>query len=133
MTIDVSWRARENGVVTTSAAQITRREEIGPLLARLDGTFGARLLHRSRPLLPTGLADHDVIVGVRHGRAVMLYSDGEIDGWVTVGDGPDTGTTYLEYDFPPGSELDLSTVEQAIEEFRATGTRPTCVEWQPAE
>ncbi|MCP3804006.1 Imm1 family immunity protein [Allokutzneria sp. A3M-2-11 16] len=133
MTIDVTWRALHNSAVATESAQITTTEDIGPLLARLEGTFGARLLHRDRDLLPSGLVDHDVIVGVRDGRAVMLYSDGDIGGWVTVGDNPNTEITYLEYDFPPHSELPLSIVERAVEEFRVTGTRPTCVEWQVAE
>ncbi|GGM70339.1 hypothetical protein GCM10012275_45910 [Longimycelium tulufanense] len=34
--------------------------------------------------------------------------------------------------FPPDALLPLDTVRQALREFRRTGQRPTCVDWQPA-
>ncbi|WP_170176282.1 Imm1 family immunity protein [Lentzea flaviverrucosa] len=49
----------------------------------------------------------------------------------------DSPTLYVDTDtktpFPPNSALPLARILAALEEFRQTGERPTCVDWQESD
>lgn len=77
-------------------------------------------------------------VGVNGDRGVLRYSGRDWpEGVYSTGDGPAQGEPlryfYMDTDteFPPNSDVPLTTVRQAVREFLTTnGARPTCVEWQ---
>jgi len=50
---------------------------------------------------------------------------------VLAGDTPeDDRPVFAEVDFPSHCEIPRDRVEEALQEFMATGGRPSCVEWQ---
>ena len=62
----------------------------------------------------------------------------EVAAWVSKTDAvlADAPTFYLDKatrtEFPADAVIPLSLVHQALQEFRVTGERPTCIDWQPS-
>ena len=63
--------------------------------------------------------------------------DREFWSWASVSNEEIVGfppVLYIDKDnrtlFPPRSVISLATITKALDEFRQTGERPTCIEWQ---
>ncbi|SHG76173.1 Imm1 family immunity protein [Streptoalloteichus hindustanus] len=135
MTLEASWRVVDGDVWRTEGLTITTSEQVRQLIVALSrhDTTDARAYLPQRPLLPSGWPDHEIIIGVRGDRGSLLYSDGDIGGWVTLGDGPEDPPVYAEGEFPARCEIPLPELEEALVEMVEAGRRPECVVWQPFE
>ncbi|MER5266471.1 Imm1 family immunity protein [Actinosynnema sp. NPDC002837] len=107
-----------SGVDELRAAGDVRR-----LLDRLAVAREATLVHGDRP-------DHRVWVGVRGDRGAMLFTDVITGSWASLGEGPRRRPRYAGVRFPTHCEIPVADLAVAIEEFLATGQRPTLVPWQ---
>lgn len=82
--------------------------------------------------------DHESTIGALHYFGPDEYDEpGRFWSWASVSneDLPSSPPVlYIDKDnrtpFPPRSALTLKTITKALDEFRQTGTRPTCIEWQ---
>lgn len=101
----------------------------------------AQVYSLNRPLLASGYPDHELMIGVDRERqkgiiALMNPDEGNI---FTVGDDGDSrDVAYFlaghRMEYPPGIEIPLNLVRDAVKEFLATGGRtPRCVRWQTSD
>jgi immunity protein Imm1 of predicted polymorphic toxin system len=97
----------------------------------------AALYSLDRPKLPSGAADHQLLVGVDRERGIGLVGFMDADGNVITVGPPDGRDEVVYYscgeitEFPGPSEVPVDLVRQAAREFLASGgQRPTCVQWQ---
>ncbi|WP_394617499.1 Imm1 family immunity protein [Lentzea sp. JNUCC 0626] len=81
--------------------------------------------------------DPESAIGALHYVGPDEYDEpGRFWSWASVSNEEFTDTPVLYIDkqnrtlFPPKSAISLNTITMALEEFRQTGTRPTCIEWQ---
>jgi hypothetical protein len=97
----------------------------------------AALYSLERRKLPSGAADHQLLIGVDRELRIGLVSYFDADGnRITVG--PPDGRDEVVYyscgeitEFPGPSEVSIELVRQAAKEFLTSGgQRPTCVQWQ---
>ncbi|MFI8093939.1 Imm1 family immunity protein [Streptomyces sp. NPDC086080] len=99
----------------------------------------ASLHSLARPLMPAGVPDHELLVGVdgQVRRGVLAFMDE--GNWVSLDPSTKRGeSTYSimgnSTEFPSRSEIPLNLVRQAVKEFLLSGgQRPQCVEWQEPE
>lgn len=97
----------------------------------------AALYSLDRPKLPSGAADHQLLVGVDRESKVGLVGFMDADGNVITVGPPDGRDEVVYYscgeitEFPGPSEVPVDLVRQAAREFLTSGgQRPTCVQWQ---
>ncbi|WP_143261336.1 Imm1 family immunity protein [Allokutzneria sp. NRRL B-24872] len=81
--------------------------------------------------------DHEREVGALHYVGPREEEDGaEVGTWVTKGKAREEGAPPLYVDraakreFPPNAGVPLDKLREALAEFRSTGRRPRCVDWQ---
>jgi hypothetical protein len=60
----------------------------------------------------------------------VLFTDVINDSWAGLGEGPRPRPRYAGVDFPTHCGIPVADLAVAIEEFLATGQRPTLVPWQ---
>ncbi|WP_406100932.1 Imm1 family immunity protein [Streptomyces sp. NBC_01003] len=118
-------------------------EEVDSLIGELlgsDCSENMAVLHSlERPLMPVGVPDHELMVGVNGDLQVGVLSFMDDGNFVSLG--PDDGRGEVSYsimgnmtEFPERSEISISLVRQAVKEFlSSSGKRPACVEWQVPE
>ncbi|MGA5408747.1 Imm1 family immunity protein [Streptomyces lavendulocolor] len=106
-----------------------------------DDLHGVQLFSLTRPNLPAGWPDHELIAGVRRDRKAGVLSSLDADcdpvghvvsvGNMELGRGPVNYTVGDSvHDFPLFSEISIEAVRQGVKEFVVSGgKRPTCVEW----
>jgi hypothetical protein len=102
--------------------RVRAAEDVHRLLSRLS-TEDATLVHSDCP-------EHRVRVGVRGDRGAILFHDVITGSWASLGEGPRQRPRYAGIRFPTHCEIPVSDLAAAIEEFLATGQRPTLVPWQ---
>jgi hypothetical protein len=111
------------------------------LLSPLDENL-AQVHSLQRPRLPSGVPDHEVLVGVDGSRRVGVVAFGDSDGNAftlsSPGDYRDGEIAYgimgHSREFPDHSEIPVDLVRQAVKEFLFSGgQRPECVQWQIPE
>ncbi|MEU6682828.1 Imm1 family immunity protein [Streptomyces sp. NPDC046832] len=96
----------------------------------------ASLHHMERPLMPAGVPDHELLVGVDAGAQVGVLAFMDDGNFVSLDPSKQRGeVTYSimgnATEFPEGSEIPIALVRQAVHEFMSSGgQRPTCVQWQ---
>jgi hypothetical protein len=100
----------------------------------------AALYSLDRPLMPSGAADHQLLVGVDRELGVGLVGFMDAGGNVITVGPPDGRTEVIYYstaevtEFPGPCEIPVDLVRRAAKEFLASGgQRPTCVRWQVPE
>lgn len=100
----------------------------------------AALYSLDRPKLPSGAADHQLLVGVDRERGIGLVGFMDAEGNVITVGPPDGRDEVVYYscgeitEFPGPSEIPLDQVRQAAKEFLTSGgQRPTSVQWQVPE
>lgn len=103
--------------------ELRATEDVRRLLDRLAAAQDATLVHGDRP-------DHRVWVRVRGDRGAMLFTDVLTGSWASLGEGPRQRPRHAGVDFPTHCEIPVADLAVAIEEFLATGQRPTLVPWQ---
>ncbi|MEU1003802.1 Imm1 family immunity protein [Streptomyces tibetensis] len=99
----------------------------------------ASLHHTERPLMPAGVPDHELLVGVDAGSQVGVLAFMDDGNFVSLD--PLKGSGEVSYsimgnatEFPESSELPIALVRQAVNEFLCSGgQRPKCVQWQEPE
>jgi hypothetical protein len=99
----------------------------------------AQLFSAERPLLPSGVPDHELLAGVDRSRQVGVLAFMDDGNWVSLG--KPTEQEEIAYylarhwtGFPGNSEIPVELVRQAVKEFLVSGgQRPMCVEWQVPE
>jgi hypothetical protein len=111
---------------------------VDALLAEPFENSVATLYAMSRPLLPSGVPDHEMLIAVNaeDGVGGLRYmGDGT---WYAEGAASRHEEVYYLYmghdrDFPRDSEISIDLVRLAVKEFLATnGERPTVVGWRSA-
>jgi hypothetical protein len=100
----------------------------------------ATLYSLDRPLMPSGQADHQLLVGVDRELRVGLVGFMDAGGNVITVGPPDGRLEVVYYctgeitEFPGPSEIPIDLVRRATKEFLTSGgQRPTCVRWQVPE
>lgn len=109
--------------LTSGVDELRAAEDVRRLLDSLTVAQDATLVHTDCP-------DHRVWVGVRGDRGAMLFTDVITGSWASLGEGPRRRPRYAGVDFPTHCEIPVADLAVAIEEFLATGQRPTLVPWQ---
>ncbi|MEJ2852064.1 MULTISPECIES: Imm1 family immunity protein [unclassified Saccharothrix] len=107
----------------TGVDEVRGTEDVRRLLDLLSVAEDATLVHRDTP-------DNRVWVGVRGDRGAMLFTDVFTGSWASLGEGPRLRPRYAGVRFPTHCEIPVADLAVAIEEFLATGQRPTRVPWQ---
>ena len=97
----------------------------------------AALYSLDRPAMPSGQADHQLLVGVDRELRVGLVGFMDAGGNVITAGSPGGRLEAVYYctgeitEFPGPSEIPVGLVRRAAREFLASGgQRPTCVRWQ---
>jgi hypothetical protein len=111
---------------------------VDALLAEPFDNSVATLYALSRPMLPSGVPDHEMLIGVNaeDGVGGLRYMGGGT--WYAAGATSRHEEVYYRYtgherDFPRDSEISIDLVRLAVKEFLATnGERPTVVGWRSA-
>jgi len=111
-------------------------DKVGERVAEVDHV--ARLLQILDTEAPFGITvtpsvgsvEYEVVVGMQGGLGALCYTD-EDGSWYSRGETPEGGgPVFAEVDFPSHCEIPRERLEQALQEFMTTGSRPICVEWQ---
>jgi hypothetical protein len=112
---------------------------VGELLNERHDQNCALVFSMDRPLLPSGVFDHELAVGVDRtagvGVATLRLDHANVSSQGTHNRG------IVEYmlmgharEFMPGSEIPIESICRIVKEFLLNGgNRPTCVEWQEEE
>ncbi|WP_443049937.1 Imm1 family immunity protein [Streptomyces sp. NBC_00287] len=109
-------------------------------LLLIDPSRNLAALHSmERPLMPAGVPDHELLVGVDGEAQVGVLAFMDDGNWVSFD--PSTSRGEVSYfimgnitEFPSHSEIPLPFVRQAVKEFLSSGgQRPTCTQWQEPE
>ncbi|WP_158101836.1 Imm1 family immunity protein [Streptomyces swartbergensis] len=112
---------------------------IDALLAGGPSENLASLHSMERPLMPAGVPDHELLVGVDAGPQVGVLAFMDDGNYASLD--PSKGRGEVSYsimgnatEFPENSEISIALVRQAVNEFLSSGgQRPTCVQWQEPE
>lgn len=112
---------------------------IDALLASDPSENLAALHSMERPLMPAGVPDHELLVGVNGESQVGVLAFMDDGNFVSLD--PAKGRGEASYfimgnmaEFPSHSEISIALVRQAVKEFLSSGgQRPTCVQWQEPE
>ncbi|SDL21558.1 Immunity protein Imm1 [Lentzea albidocapillata subsp. violacea] len=75
-----------------------------------------------------------LVVGMRRDRGALMWCEQD-EGFVPVAGANLDHADYFTWDshhfcFPPGSEVQINLVHEAVQEYVRTGQRPACVEWR---
>lgn len=92
--------------------------------------------------LPDRMFKLDIAPGCGLGALHFVGPDpdsdtGEVGSWASRAEDKvaNPPVLYIDKDnetlFPPDAAITFSLIEKALDEFRQTGLRPTCVRWQP--
>jgi hypothetical protein len=156
-TLDV-WYYRDDDVAKPAnvPVAVTSSSELKELLEYVldhEQPHPPQIVARERPRVgpydePDTLIKVAVAVSERQGALLFLSPqswESPADGddstgvYATRGDEPaaDSPTLYVDTDtktpFPANSALPIARILEALEEFRQTGERPTCVDWQESD
>lgn len=143
---DASRQANEPAAITSSS----ELEELLEFLHTHEQPHPAQIVARERPRVgPYDEPDTLIKLAVapRSGVGALLFlspasweppvaGDTSTGVYTTCGDHIDTNspTLYIDTDtrtpFPVNAALPIDQILAALEEFRLTGARPTCVSWQ---
>ncbi|WP_353050997.1 Imm1 family immunity protein [Actinoplanes sp. NBRC 101535] len=113
---------------------------IDALLGEPHDSSMAQVHSLGREALPSGVDDHELLVGVSQarGRGVMWFTD-EKGSFSSVGEsGRENEIVYLlvgyPYGFPGNAEVPLDVIRQSLKEFVLSGgVRPSVIKWVPHE
>ncbi|WP_447003660.1 Imm1 family immunity protein [Saccharothrix isguenensis] len=142
MTIMATWTdfvpgtEREHATHEVELATRADVREFVDLLTR-PNTSEAVLMHTGRPLRQhesTGElgSDHHVVVGFFKGFGYVEYTDRDrVSQLVGDSSSPEWRTTMSDH-FPAGTGISPAAMVDLIDQFRATSTRPTIVQWRDA-
>jgi hypothetical protein len=131
--------AREPAVLSTAEDVDAMIDSL--FLSPVDENL-AQVHSLQRPLLPSGVPDHEVLVGVDGSRRVGVVAFGDSDGNAfTLSSPEDYRDGEVAYcimghrrEFPDHSEVPVDLVRQAVKEFLFSGgQRPECVQWRIPE
>ncbi|MER6297692.1 Imm1 family immunity protein [Streptomyces althioticus] len=112
---------------------------IDALLASQPSENLAALHSLERPLMPAGVPDHELLVGVDGKDQVGVLAFMDDGNFVSFNPSNKRGeASYFIMgnltEFPSESEIPIASVRQAVKQFLSSGgQRPDCIEWQKPE
>ncbi|MEV5921964.1 Imm1 family immunity protein [Streptomyces pseudogriseolus] len=99
----------------------------------------AALHSLERPLMPAGVPDHELLVGVDGKNQVGVLAFMDDGNFVSFNPSNKRGEAPYSImgsstEFPSESEIPIASVRQAVKQFLSSGgQRPDCIEWQKPE
>lgn len=126
-----------NRVIVRDADDVDRLIDV--LLRNPASHAMAQVFSTARERLPSGMFDHELMVGVDAERSVGLlaYMDGQVGNIVTSNGSSDTESVWYSItgnstEYPGGTEVSIDDIRNAVKEFLSSGGQiPTCVQWKP--
>ncbi len=127
----------DNPVLIQSPSDVDSLIDV--LLASRPSENLAALHSLERPLMPAGVPDHELLVGVDGDLQVGVLSFMDDGNFVSLDSSKGRGEISYSImgnatEFPSRSEIPIALVRQAVKEFLSSGgQRPTCIQWQEPE
>ncbi|WP_187283445.1 Imm1 family immunity protein [Streptomyces sp. t39] len=98
----------------------------------------ATLYSLQREFLPTGVPDHEFLIGANRERLLGIVSYIDDANYLSLGSPEARNEEIVEYyiddnarEFPASAEIPIPIAREAVKEFLLSGgQRPTCVAWQ---